>query len=147
VLSFNDKKKIILFQDDSCSDDIDVNEEIMQRLYAAASRARLVQRPKRQGSPGAGPSEMFVFNTSLHVSGVQPTLTTSPADSSSPTSGQPSIVDNHPEVARNISRPETDVPYRPRYWLSMTFLSIIKQSNWQTGNSYLDRSSFLECLF
>ncbi|MCI22450.1 putative E3 ubiquitin-protein ligase RHF2A, partial [Trifolium medium] len=56
---------------------------------------------------------MFVFNSSLHVSGVQPTLTTSPADSSSPTSGLPSIVDSHPEVARNISHPETDVPYRP----------------------------------
>jgi E3 ubiquitin-protein ligase RHF len=114
----------------------------MQRLYAAASRARLVQRQKRQGSPGAGPSEMFVFNSSL-----QPTLTISPGDSSSPIYGLPSIGRNHPEVARNISRIETDVPYRPRYWLSMTFLSIIKQSNWQTGNSYLDRSSFLECLF
>ncbi|CAJ2658409.1 unnamed protein product [Trifolium pratense] len=110
--SNDDHKKVIPFQDDSCSDDID--EEIMQHLYAAASRARLVQRQRRQGSSEAGPSEMFVFNSSLHVSGVQPTLTTSPADSSSPTSGLPSNVNNHPEVARNISRPETDVPYRPR---------------------------------
>ncbi|GAU33454.1 hypothetical protein TSUD_380900, partial [Trifolium subterraneum] len=100
--------------DDSCSDDNDVDEEIMQHLYAAARRARFVQRQKRQGSSGAGPSEMLVFNSSSHVSGVQPTLTTSPDDSSSLTSGLPSIFHNHPQVARNISRPEADVPYRPR---------------------------------
>ncbi|CAI8596980.1 unnamed protein product [Vicia faba] len=59
---------------------------------------------RRQGSSGAGPSE---------VSGVQPTLTTSLAGSSSPITGLPSAADLHPEVARNIS-PETDVSYRPR---------------------------------
>ncbi|CAK8531065.1 unnamed protein product [Lathyrus sativus] len=90
--------------DASRSDDIDFDEQIMQHLYAAANRARFVRRQRRQGSSGAGPSE---------VSGVQPTRTTSPASNSSLTTGLPSTADLHPEVARNIS-PETDVSYRPR---------------------------------
>ncbi|KAL5097333.1 hypothetical protein RYX36_001660 [Vicia faba] len=87
--------------DASRSDDVDFDEQIMQHLYAAASRARFVQRQRRQGSSGAGPSEL---------SGMQPTLTTSLAGSSSPITSAANL---HPEVARNIS-PETDVSYRPR---------------------------------
>ncbi|XP_058728135.1 E3 ubiquitin-protein ligase RHF1A-like [Vicia villosa] len=90
--------------DASRSDDVDFDEQIMQHLYAAARRARFIERQRRQGSSGAGPSE---------VSGVQPTLTTSLVGSSSPTTGLSSTADLHPEVARNIS-PETDVSYRPR---------------------------------
>lgn len=107
-------------QDDSCSDDSDFDEQIMQHLVAAASRARFVQRQKRQGSSGAGPSEILVFNSSAHVSAMQPTLTTSSAGGSSPTTSLPLTVETPTEVARNIS-PETNVTYRPRYQLCMTF--------------------------
>lgn len=98
---------------DDSSDEIDFDEEIMQHLYAAASRARFVQRQRRQGSSGAGPSEILVFNSSGPVSGMQSTLTTSPVGGSSPTTDLPSTANARPEVARNTS-PEVDVPYRPR---------------------------------
>ncbi|XP_061347901.1 E3 ubiquitin-protein ligase RHF1A-like isoform X2 [Gastrolobium bilobum] len=116
-------ERLIDDNDDSCSDDSDFDEQIMQHLVAAASRARFVQRRERQRSSGAGPSEVLVFESSAHVSTVQRTLTTSPSGGSSPTSGIPSAVDIQPptsafspivdEVARNTS-PESDVPYRPR---------------------------------
>lgn len=120
----DDESRIIILQDDSCSDDSDFDEQIMQHLVATASRARLIQRQKRQGSSGAGPSEILVYGSSGHVSGMQSTLTTSPSGGSSPIPGEPStasiqlpIVDE--EVERSTS-PETDVAYRRRYQLFMT---------------------------
>ncbi|KAK7303277.1 hypothetical protein RJT34_14180 [Clitoria ternatea] len=99
--------------DDSCSDDSDFDEQIMRRVVAAASRARFVQRHERQRSPGAGPSEVLAFNSSVYVSGVQPTLTTSPSGGSSPASGVPSTVDIQPLASARNTTPEIDVPYRP----------------------------------
>ena len=66
-------RQIILSQDDS-----DFDEQLTQHLVSAASRARYICRGERQRSPGAGPSEVLVFNSSMHASGMQSTLTTSP---------------------------------------------------------------------
>ncbi|KHN03456.1 E3 ubiquitin-protein ligase RHF1A [Glycine soja] len=103
-------------QDDSCSDDSDFDEQLMQHLVSAASRARYICRSKRQRSPGAGPSEVLVFNSSIHASGMQPTLTTSP------TSGVPSAAHIQSPtstfscvgmVTTNTSS-ESDMPSKPR---------------------------------
>ena len=111
-------------QDDSYSDESDIDDQIMQHLVAASSRSRFIRRRERQRSRGAGPSEVPVSNSSVHVSGVQPTLTTSLSGGSSPTSGVPSAVDIRPPIsafplvvgegARNTT-PENDVPFKPRY--------------------------------
>lgn len=94
--------------DDSCSDDSDFDEQLMQHIFAAAGRARYICRRERQRSPGAGPSEVLVFNSSMHASGMQPTLTTSPSGSSSPTSSAPSTAYNQAPTS------ESDVPSNPR---------------------------------
>ncbi|XP_020228761.1 E3 ubiquitin-protein ligase RHF1A isoform X2 [Cajanus cajan] len=108
--------------DDSCSDDSDFDEQLMQHIVAAASRARYICRRERQRSPGAGPSEVLVFNTSMHASGMQPTLTTSPSGGTSPTFGVPSAAHNQPPtsafssvgmVATDTSS-ESDMPSKPR---------------------------------
>ncbi|KAK7359742.1 hypothetical protein VNO77_01707 [Canavalia gladiata] len=122
--------------DDSCSDDSDFDEQIMRPLVAAANRARFVQRQERQRSPGAGPSEVFAFNSSVHVSGA--THTTSPSGGSSPASGVLSTVDIQPpayvfphvadDVARNTT-PETDVPYRPRVLYSQPLPESARRPN------------------
>ncbi|KAK7363719.1 hypothetical protein VNO77_05871 [Canavalia gladiata] len=105
--------------DDSCSDDSDFDEQLMQHLVAAASRARYICRRERQRSPGAGPSEVLVFNSC--VSGMQPKLTTSPSGSSSPTSDVPSAAHIQPPtssfshvgmVTRNTSCESAD-PSKP----------------------------------
>nr|AFK43681.1 unknown [Lotus japonicus] len=108
--------------DGSYSEECDFDEQIMQHLVAAASRARFVHRQERRGSAGAGPSA----NSSVHVRREQPTpTTTSLSQGSSPTSGVPSNVNNQPptpvvdEVARNTS-PQTDVPFRARVIYSQT---------------------------
>ncbi|KAI4317772.1 hypothetical protein L6164_025615 [Bauhinia variegata] len=107
--------------DDSYSDDSDFDEQIMQHLVAAASRARYFRRRERQRSSGAGPSEVLLFN-SANVSMVQPTVTTSSSGSSSPTSDVPSIVDIQPppyvlppvvEVVARDTTPENDVSSNP----------------------------------
>ncbi|TKY54034.1 E3 ubiquitin-protein ligase RHF1A [Spatholobus suberectus] len=95
--------------DDSCSDDSDFDEQLMQHLVTAASRARYICRRERQRSAGAGPSEVLVFNPSMHASGMQPTLTTSPSGGSSPTSGVPSAAPNQPPTSS-----ESDVSSNPR---------------------------------
>ncbi|RDY12423.1 E3 ubiquitin-protein ligase RHF1A, partial [Mucuna pruriens] len=119
----NDHRQIILLQDDSCSDDSDFDEQLMQHLVAAASRARYICRRERQRSSGAGPSEVLVFNSSMHALGMQPTLTTPPSGGSSPTSGVPfSDAHNQPPtpafssvgmVSTNTSS-ESDIPSKPR---------------------------------
>ncbi|KAL2339161.1 hypothetical protein Fmac_013607 [Flemingia macrophylla] len=85
--------------DDSCSDDSDFDEQLMQNVVAAASRAPYICRRGRQRSPGAGPSEVIVFNSSMHATGMQPTLTTAPSGGSSPTSVVPSAAHNHPPTS------------------------------------------------
>lgn len=90
--------------DDSYSDDSDFDDQIMRRLVAATSRARLVQRQERNRSSGAGPSEVIGSSSSMHVSGVQPTLTTSP----STVNIQPPVLNNAPETesARRLNTSE-----------------------------------------
>ena len=73
---------------DFCSDDPDY-DQIMRRLDSAVKRVRYVPGQERKRSPGAG-------NSSMHVSGLQTTLTTSPSGGSSPASGVPSTVSIQP---------------------------------------------------
>lgn len=94
--------------DDSCSDDSDFDEQLMQHIVAAG-RARYICRRESQRSPGAGPSEVLVFNSSVHASGMQPTVTTSPSGGSSPTSGTPSTA----HILLPTSS-ESDMPSNPR---------------------------------
>ena len=96
-------------QDDSYSDDSDFDEQLMQHLVAAASRARYVHRRERKRYSGAGPSEVFVFDSSMPSSGVQPALTTSPSGGSPPTAGVPSSSDIQTPTS------ESGVPIKPRY--------------------------------
>uniref|UniRef100_A0A2P2IHD3 RING-type E3 ubiquitin transferase n=1 Tax=Rhizophora mucronata TaxID=61149 RepID=A0A2P2IHD3_RHIMU len=56
-----------LVEQDSYSDDSDVDEHILQHLAAAASRARSFCRREVQRSPGCGPSEVFVFTSPERV--------------------------------------------------------------------------------
>ncbi|KAE9594665.1 hypothetical protein Lal_00037461 [Lupinus albus] len=115
--------------DDSSSDDSGFDEQIMQHLIAAAeSRARFVHRRERQRSSGVGPSDVLVFNSSVHLPEMQPILSPSPSGGSSPTPGVPSAVDIQPltaafppvnEVATNTT-PRSDVPFRPRVVYSHT---------------------------
>ncbi|KAK7245831.1 hypothetical protein RIF29_40683 [Crotalaria pallida] len=109
--------------DDSSSDDSGFDEQIMQHLVAAAeSRARFVQRRERQRAMGVGPSEVLVFNSSVHLSGMQPILSTSSSGGGSPTSVVPSAVDIQTptsfspvdEDARNTTN-RSDAPFRVFY--------------------------------
>lgn len=91
-------------------DDSDFDEQLTQHLVSAASRARYICRSKRQRSPGAGPSEVLVFNSSMHASGMQSTLTTSPSSGVPSTSAFSSVG----MVTTNTSS-ESDMPCKPRY--------------------------------
>ncbi|KAG4956228.1 hypothetical protein AAZX31_15G101600 [Glycine max] len=79
---------------DFCSDDPDY-DQIMRRLDSAVKRVRYVPGQERKRSPGAGTSKVL-GNSSMHVSGLQTTLTTSPSGGSSPASGVPSTVSIQP---------------------------------------------------
>ncbi|OIW13977.1 hypothetical protein TanjilG_09328 [Lupinus angustifolius] len=115
--------------DDSSSDDSGFDEQIMQHLVAVAeSRAHFVHRRERQRSSGVGSSEVLVFNSPVHFSGIQPVLSTSPSGGSSPISGVPSAVDIQPptsvfspvnEAATNTTL-HSDAPFRPRVFYSQT---------------------------
>ncbi|XP_027333338.1 E3 ubiquitin-protein ligase RHF1A-like [Abrus precatorius] len=83
-------------QDDSCSDDSDFDEQLMQQVVAATDRAPYICRRGRQRSLGVGPSEVLVFNSSLHASGMRPRLTTSSSGDSSPNSGAPRVIYGQP---------------------------------------------------
>lgn len=128
IRSFIDEIQYMLLQDDSCSDDSDFDEQIMQHLVAAASRAHYIRRRERQRSPGAGPSEAPVFDSSVQVSGLHPALTTSPSGGSSPTSGLTSAADIQPppavpspvDLTAINSSPETDAPFKARYLMYQT---------------------------
>ncbi|KAK7387789.1 hypothetical protein VNO78_22581 [Psophocarpus tetragonolobus] len=107
--------------DDSCSDDSDFDEQLMQHLVTATGRAHYICRRERQRSPGAGPSEVIVLSSSVHASGMQPTLATSSGDSS-PTYGVSSAFHKQPPtfafssigmVTTNTSS-ESDIPSKPR---------------------------------
>ncbi|XP_020207787.1 E3 ubiquitin-protein ligase RHF1A [Cajanus cajan] len=88
--------------DDSCSDDSDSDDQIMRRLVAVASRARCLGRRERKRSPGAGSSDVLGSNSSMHVSGVQTTLATSPPGGSFLASTVPYTV-NVPPLASNAT--------------------------------------------
>ncbi|KAL5163593.1 E3 ubiquitin-protein ligase RHF1A [Glycine soja] len=90
-------------------DDSDFDEQLTQHLVSAASRARYICRGERQRSPGAGPSEVLVFNSSMHASGMQSTLTTSPSSGVPSTSAFSSVG----MVTTNTSS-ESDMPCKPR---------------------------------
>ncbi|KAK4266390.1 hypothetical protein QN277_027322 [Acacia crassicarpa] len=106
--------------DDSCSDDSDFDEQIMQHLVAAASRAHYFRRREMQRASGVGPSRIPVPDSSLHVSGQQPVHATSPSGGSSPNSGPASDVQPPPSAPSSIeaitrnATPETDDPFKAR---------------------------------
>ncbi|KAJ4847295.1 hypothetical protein Tsubulata_038595 [Turnera subulata] len=50
-------------EQDSCSDDSDLDEHIMQHLAAAASRARYVRLRERQRASGLGPSQVLIYTS------------------------------------------------------------------------------------
>ncbi|XP_054804590.1 E3 ubiquitin-protein ligase RHF1A [Prosopis cineraria] len=106
--------------DDSCSDDSDFDEQIMQHLVAAASRAHYFRRREMQRSSGVGPSRVPVVDSSVQVSELHPAHTTSRSGGSSPSSGSaadiqppPSAPSSVEAIARN-STPETDDPFKAR---------------------------------
>ncbi|CAJ1941284.1 unnamed protein product [Sphenostylis stenocarpa] len=102
-------------------DESNFDEQLVQHVVAASSRARFICRRETQRSSGAGPSEVIAFNSPKHASGMQPALTTSPSGGSSPTPGVPFAAHNQLPtsafssigmVTTNTS--ENDMPSKPR---------------------------------
>ncbi|XP_028773935.1 E3 ubiquitin-protein ligase RHF1A-like [Neltuma alba] len=122
-------------QDDSCSDDSDFDEQIMQHLVAAASRAHYFRRRDVQRSSGVGPSRIPVVESSLHVSGLQPVHTTSPSGDSSPSSTSAAGIQPPPPAPSSVeaipgnSTPDTHDPFKARVLYSQPPSESVRRLN------------------
>ncbi|KAI4345590.1 hypothetical protein L6164_012696 [Bauhinia variegata] len=124
-------------------------DHIMQRLVAAARRARFFRRRERQRSSGAGPSD----NSPSNVSAVQPRLTTSPSVSSAPTSGvtsagdiqhSPSVFSLGVEAAARNTTSENDAPFRPRVLYRQSRSQSVRRPN---ASDVLSLPESIKCKF
>ncbi|KAG7996306.1 hypothetical protein I3843_01G153200 [Carya illinoinensis] len=115
------------------SEDSDFDEHIMQRLSAAASRARYIHRRERHRSSGLGPSQVLAFTSPANMSPQiymtspegYPNLSYGSPEGGSPSSGMPSAINFRPPGAVDVDLvPSTyinrDNPVNPRIIYSQT---------------------------
>ncbi|KAG6668317.1 hypothetical protein CIPAW_01G161900 [Carya illinoinensis] len=115
------------------SEDSDFDEHIMQRLSAAASRARYIHRRERHRSSGLGPSQVLAFTSPANMSPQiymtspegYPNLCYGSPEGGSPSSGMPSAINFRPPGAVDVDLvPRTyinrDNPVNPRIIYSQT---------------------------
>ncbi|KAG2727434.1 hypothetical protein I3760_01G158100 [Carya illinoinensis] len=115
------------------SEDSDFDEHIMQRLSAAASRARYIHRRERHRSSGLGPSQVLAFTSPANMSPQiymtspegYPNLCYGSPEGGSPSSGMPSAINFRPPGAVDVDLvPSTyinrDNPVNPRIIYSQT---------------------------